>query len=123
MCNIIHIIQRNVENKQQIMKGQLYKKKQPEGWYVTYDIDGFTKAELPLHPDDVKQINRDAQVFDNIEARIAAYPDVEFEIVDYSQKCRECGETVERGRNCSKKCFMKPGNFIPTDKLQYAKLK
>ena len=68
-----------VDNKQQIMKGQLYKKKQPEGWYVTYDIDGFTKAELPLHPDDVKQINRDAQVFDNIEARIAAYPDVEFD--------------------------------------------
>ena len=63
------------------MKGHLYKKKQPEGWYVTYDVDGFTKSELLLHPDDVKQINRDAQVFDNIEARIAAYPDVEFEIV------------------------------------------
>ena len=64
------------------MKGHLYKKKQPEGWYVVYDIDGFTKAELPLHPDDVKQIHADAQVFDNIEARIAAYSDVEFEIVE-----------------------------------------
>lgn len=38
--------------------------------------------EFPLHPDDVKQINADAQVFDNIEARIAAYPEVEFEIVE-----------------------------------------
>ena len=35
---------------------------------------------------------------------------------DYSQKCRECGETVKRGYNCKKGCFMKSGNFIPTDK-------
>jgi hypothetical protein len=35
---------------------------------------------------------------------------------DYSQKCRECGETVKRGYNCAKGCFMKSGNFIPTDK-------
>ena len=83
---IIYILTYFVDNKQQTMKGQLYKKKQPEGWYVAYDIDGFTKAELPLHPDDIKQINADAQVFDNIEARIAAYPDVEFDwcvIVDH----------------------------------------
>ena len=122
---INHIIQRNVDNKQQTMKGKI--EKTEEGWNVMYDQRTWQdpSAEdgmLPLHPDDVKQINADAQVFDNIEARIAAYPDVEFEIVDYSQKCRECGETVERGRNCSKKCFMKPGNFIPTDKLEYAKL-
>jgi hypothetical protein len=57
------------------MKGNLYKTDQ--GWVVEY----AKHAELPLHPDDVKQINKDAQVFDNIEARIAAYPDVEFEIV------------------------------------------
>ena len=35
---------------------------------------------------------------------------------DYSQKCRECGETVKRGYNCKKGCFMKSGNFILTDK-------
>ena len=57
------------------MKGILHKTDQ--GWVVEY----AKHAELPLHPDDVKQINRDAQVFDNIEARIAAYPEVEFEIV------------------------------------------
>ena len=39
------------------MKGKLYKKEQPEGWYVVYDIDGFTKAELPLHPDNAKICN------------------------------------------------------------------
>jgi hypothetical protein len=41
---------------------------------------------------------------------------VEVEEEDYSQKCRECGETVKRGYNCTKGCFMKSGNFIPTDK-------
>jgi len=62
------------------MKGKIHKTEQ--GWVVEY----AKHAELPLHPDDVKQINRDAQVFDNIEARIAAYPEVEFEIVQYNGK-------------------------------------
>jgi hypothetical protein len=64
------------------MKGTLHKTEQ--GWYVshaTYVMTSkrWTAGKYPLHPDDVKQINRDAQVFDNIEARIAAYPDVEFD--------------------------------------------
>jgi hypothetical protein len=107
------------------MKGIL--KNTPAGWFVWYQVmrDEITSGydSIPLDPYDQHQIEKDAQVFDNIEARIAAYPDVEFEIVDYSQKCRECGETVERGRSCTKGCFMKPGNFIPTGKLEYAKLK
>ena len=67
------------------MKGILHKTEQ--GWIVIYDQifgEGIVKRNqhaLPLHPDDVKQINKDAQIFDNIEARIAAYPEVEFEIV------------------------------------------
>lgn len=38
------------------MKGHLYKKLQPEGWYVAYTSDevGFQKTELPLHPEYVK---------------------------------------------------------------------
>lgn len=36
---------------------------------------------VQLHPDDVKQIEEDGKVFDNIEARINAYPDVEFKII------------------------------------------
>jgi len=42
--------------------------------------------------------------------------EVEVKEEDYSQKCRECGEYVKRGYNCTKGCFMKSGNFIPTDK-------
>jgi hypothetical protein len=63
------------------MKGIL--KNTTAGWFVWYNVmrDEITQGydSIPLHPDDVKQINRDAQVFDNIEARIAAYPDVEFD--------------------------------------------
>jgi len=67
------------------MKGTLHKTEQ--GWVVThstYDmiLKSWKVGKFPLHPEDVKQINRDALVFDNIEARIAAYPDVEFEIVE-----------------------------------------
>ena len=42
--------------------------------------------------------------------------EVEVEEEDYSQKCRECGEPVKRGYSCNRGCFMKSGNFIPTDK-------
>ena len=41
--------------------------------------------------------------------------EIEVEEEDYSQKCRECGEVVKRGYCCNKGCFMKSGNFIPTD--------
>lgn len=79
------------------MKGILHKTDQ--GWMVKYNEKHSEKIILkgnktslgsykritsnksfPLHPDDVKQINKDSLVFDNIEARIAAYPYVEFEI-------------------------------------------
>jgi hypothetical protein len=42
--------------------------------------------------------------------------EVEVKEEDYSQKCRECGEPVKRGYSCNRGCFMKSGNFIPTDK-------
>jgi hypothetical protein len=42
--------------------------------------ESWKAGKLPLHPDDVKEIEQDAKIFDNIEARIAAYPDVEFEV-------------------------------------------
>ena len=41
---------------------------------------------------------------------------IEIKEEDYSQKCRECGETVKRGYICNRGCFMKSSNFIPTDK-------
>jgi len=67
------------------MKGRL--KKTEKGWVVLYTdcvphrMTMECGSSLSLHPDDVKEINIDSQVFDNIEARIAAYPDVEFDIV------------------------------------------
>jgi hypothetical protein len=52
-------------------------------WYNDTPVGGNVSFvdSLPLHPDDVKQIEEDSKVFDNIEARITAYPDVEFDIV------------------------------------------
>jgi hypothetical protein len=40
------------------MKGHLYKKEMPSGWYVAYTTDdfGFHKTELPLHPEDAKSL-------------------------------------------------------------------
>lgn len=63
-------------------------RKSDSGWVVDYLINSenpnaiFTFKSIPLHPDNVKQIEEDSKVFDNIEARIAAYPEVEFEIID-----------------------------------------
>jgi hypothetical protein len=62
------------------MRGELVKK---DGeWYIQYlDYDREIKY-LPLHPDDVEQIKKDALVFDNIEARIKAWPDTPFTIYE-----------------------------------------
>jgi hypothetical protein len=62
------------------MRGELVKK---EGeWYIQYlDYDREIKY-LPLHPDDVEQIKQDALVFDDIEARIKAWPDTPFTIYE-----------------------------------------
>lgn len=69
------------------MKGKLIKTEQ--GWMVgTVSKTNICSELSPLHPDDVKQINADAQVFDNIEARIAAYPDVEFETINEYAKLK-----------------------------------
>jgi hypothetical protein len=62
------------------MKGKLSKK--DNNWYVMQVQEGDWETHYLLYPDDVKQIEADAKVFDNIEARIAAYPDVEFEVID-----------------------------------------
>jgi hypothetical protein len=66
------------------MKGKLMKSEL--GWVVvTTEQSGKTYSwvsTFALHPDDVKQINLDSLVFDNIEGRIESYPDVEFELID-----------------------------------------
>lgn len=41
-------------------------------------VTGF--RSLRLHPTDVEQMKQDALVFDNLEARVRAYPEVNFEV-------------------------------------------
>lgn len=63
------------------MKGKLVK--EASGW-VIHSMDSFNANWdiYPLHPDSVKEIEEDSLIFDNIEARIAAYPEIEFEIIE-----------------------------------------
>jgi hypothetical protein len=55
--------------------------------YIGHPVDVLSGNDslvnyIPLHPNDVKQIEEDGKVFDNIEARINAYPHVDFEIIE-----------------------------------------
>ena len=67
------------------MKGKLIYDQ--EGWWVQHTAtspDGteYFQTDTMLHPDDVKFLEDCNLVFDNLEARIAAYPEVEFELID-----------------------------------------
>jgi len=65
------------------MKGNIVKR--DGGHWIVWWTDSSVKngaRMLPLHPDNVNQIIEDSKVFDNIEARIKAYPEVDFEIVE-----------------------------------------
>jgi hypothetical protein len=64
------------------MKGTLVKTEQ--GWMVKYDQrtwqdPSVEDGELPLHPDDVKEINELSKIFDNVDARYNGQ-EVEFEM-------------------------------------------
>ena len=64
------------------MKGKL--KNKDNNWYVTHIMDDNGVkfgVDYPLSIDDIKEIEADSKIFDNIEARISAYPDCEFEII------------------------------------------
>ncbi len=67
------------------MKGILFKDKASGQWMIKealtapmIGIVGF--RTLRLHPDDVKEMEEQDKLFDNLEARVAAYPEVEYEI-------------------------------------------
>lgn len=67
------------------MKGLLYKDKASGQWMIKealvtpmVGIVGF--RTLRLHPDDVKEMEEQEKLFDNLEARVAAYPEVEYEV-------------------------------------------
>ena len=66
------------------MKGKLIK--DHEGWWVQHKAKGLDGnleyiAESMLHPDDVKFLEDCRLWFDNIEGRVVANPEVEFEMV------------------------------------------
>lgn len=81
--------------------------------YIHYELPPPEHNEilmsLPLHPDDLKQIEEDSMMFDDIKSRILCYPDVDFTIIE------ECPHYD--GKHFGKDCSCKTG-FI-----QYAKLK
>jgi hypothetical protein len=89
------------------MKGKLYN--QNGEWFVEYKSEqageNIWVNRLPLHPDDVKQIEEDSKVFDNIEARIAANPNVIFII---KAECCTPKDKIKKYINCvgcNKKVF------------------
>jgi hypothetical protein len=97
------------------MKGFL--EKGEGGWFVCYvalskhDVGTIIK-ELPLHPDNIKEIKEIKELsesFDNLEARIFANRGVDFTIVE------ECFNYD--GKHFGKDCGCKEG-FV-----QYAKIK
>jgi hypothetical protein len=57
------------------------------GWIVQYNgVAPDSKNDFyQLHPDDVEQILEDSKIFDNLEARIASNPVVEFEIIKHKK--------------------------------------
>jgi hypothetical protein len=61
------------------MKGELLNT--DHGWLISYTEDGVERG-VSLHPDDVDYIDKLKFTFDNIEARIASNPIVEFEIIE-----------------------------------------
>lgn len=67
------------------MKGLLFKDKASGQWMIKealtapmIGIVGF--RTLRLHPDDVKEMEEHEKLFDNLEARVAAYSEVEYEV-------------------------------------------
>ena len=67
------------------MKGTLYKNKSTGEWMVrtllvSPMVGPYGFRDLRLHPESIKQMEEDEQIFDNLEARVAAYPEVEFEV-------------------------------------------
>jgi len=67
----------------EIMTGRLHKREHDE-WVVTYTEVNET-INLQLHPDDVNNLIELDRIFDNLEARIASQPNVEFEIVNHQK--------------------------------------
>lgn len=105
----------DIMNNDVNMKGELIKSE--HGWMISYIENGEHKG-VSLHYDDVDYIHELEFTFDNIEARIAANPIVEFEIVENQKltgvskygklvnensKCPICGYKKDHSKHCRTK--------------------
>jgi hypothetical protein len=105
----------DIMNNEVNMKGELIKS--THGWMISYIENGEAKG-VSLHYDDVDYIHELEFTFDNIEARIAANPIVEFEIVENQKltgvsrygklvnensKCPICGFKENHSKHCRTK--------------------
>jgi len=100
------------------MKGIL--RKIENKWMVQYighpiDVLGGNDSlvnYLQLHPDDVKQIEEDALVFDDIESRIRAYPHVDFKIIEgYKNYAKLINKDVTDGVSTGVDCCTPKGQI------------
>jgi len=105
----------DIMNNDVNMKGELIKSE--HGWMISYTENGEAKG-VSLHYEDVDYIRELEFTFDNIEARIAANPIVEFEIVENQKltgvsrygklinensKCPICGFKKDHSKHCRTK--------------------
>lgn len=105
----------DIMNNEVNMKGELIKS--THGWMISYIENGEHKG-ISLHYDDVDYIRELEFTFDNIEARIATNPEVEFEIVENQKmsgvsrygklvnensKCPICGYKKDHSKHCRTK--------------------
>jgi hypothetical protein len=97
------------------MKGELINTK--HGWMISYIENGEHKG-VSLHHDDIEFIEQTKFTFDDIEATIAANPEVTFEIVEnqkltgvsrygrlvsVNSKCPICGFKENHSKHCRTK--------------------
>ena len=107
----INIIMNNEVN----MKGELIKS--THGWMISYIENGEHKG-VSLHHDDIEFIEETKFTFNDIEATIAANPEVTFEIVEnqklsgvsksgrlvsVNSKCPICGYKKDHSKHCRTK--------------------
>ena len=105
----------DIMNNDVNMKGELIKSE--HGWMISYTENGEAKG-VSLHHDDIEFIEQTKFTFDDIEATIAANPEVTFEIIEnqkltgvsrygklvsVNSKCPICGFKENHSKHCRTK--------------------
>jgi len=105
----------DIMNNDVNMKGELINTK--HGWMISYIENGEHKG-VSLHHDDIEFIEQTKFTFNDIEATIAANPEVTFEIIEnqkltgvsrygrlvsVNSKCPICGFKKDHSKHCRTK--------------------